>query len=126
MRLFQPRTGKIFEKFAVKTYKLEKGDNLTRGQILREIEILRLLNFCENVVSLECVYETPTFMHLVLKFDMYNSLRELIAKEQNILESEIRYIMEQLLLTVDLLHRQGIVHRDIKPDIIMILDREDL
>ena len=34
--------------------------------------------------------------------------------------------MEQLLLTVDLLHRQNILHRDIKPDNILILDKREI
>lgn len=34
--------------------------------------------------------------------------------------------MTQLLLAVDLMHRQNIIHRDLKPENILILDKEDL
>jgi len=41
-------------------------------------------------------------------------------------EDEIRNIMAQLLLAIDLMHRKGIVHRDIKPDNILITDIKDM
>lgn len=34
--------------------------------------------------------------------------------------------MAQLLLTMDLMHRNGIIHRDLKPDNILILDRKEM
>jgi serine/threonine protein kinase len=41
-------------------------------------------------------------------------------------EDEIRNIMAQLLHAIDLMHRKGIVHRDIKPDNILITDIKDM
>ncbi len=45
---------------------------------------------------------------------------------QRFSEEDIRTIMAQLILAVDLMHRKGIIHRDMKPDNILILDRVNL
>jgi serine/threonine protein kinase len=47
-------------------------------------------------------------------------------KGRKFTEDEIRSIMAQLLLAIDLTHRKGIVHRDIKPDNILITDIKDM
>ena len=46
-------------------------------------------------------------------------------KRSSFQEDEVRTMMAQLLLAIDLMHRKGIVHRDIKPDNILLLDYND-
>jgi serine/threonine protein kinase len=43
-----------------------------------------------------------------------------ILKNQSLSEGQVRLIMEQLLLTIDFIHKKGVVHRDIKLDNILI------
>ena len=62
-----------------------------------------------------------------MKFAQYGSLKDYIKyKEREITESQIRTVMEQLLLAVDLMHRKKIIHRDLKPDNILITDEDAL
>lgn len=53
-------------------------------------------------------------------------LRLLIKKKIGLNEAEARTIMIQLLLSVDFMHRKGIVHRDLKLENILLLDNESL
>ena len=57
-----------------------------------------------------------------MKFAKYGSILKHLQNKQRFVESEIRRIMGQLLLAIDLMHRKNIIHRDIKPDNILVLD----
>lgn len=95
--------------------------------IQREIEFLREMAFCENVISLEQVIINEEGVHLVLRFAQHGSLLRHILEHQGEMEEErIRKVMMQLLLTADMMHRKGIYHRDLKPENILILDKSDL
>ena len=61
-----------------------------------------------------------------MKFAKYGSILKLIHKREHLCEEELRTIMAQLILAVDLMHRKNIIHRDIKPDNILVMDREKL
>ena len=43
---------------------LEKEEG--RLDLLKEIVLLRNLALCENIIHLECVYETKNYVHLVM------------------------------------------------------------
>ena len=130
---------KIHSFKAVKTFKLtalslqpidegqRKKEAHIRKCIQREIEFLREMTFCENVITLEEVLTNEEGIHLVLRFAQHGSLLRHILEHQGGMEEErIRKVMMQLLLTADMLHRKGIYHRDLKPENILILDKSDL
>ena len=49
-----------------------------------------------------------------------------VELQKKFTEEQIRIIMEQLILAIDLMHRKNIIHRDIKPDNILIEDKGNL
>ncbi len=58
-----------------------------------------------------------------MKFAKYGTILKHLQKKERFKEEEIRTIMAQLILAIDLMHRRNIIHRDIKPDNILLTDR---
>lgn len=61
-----------------------------------------------------------------MNYAKHGPLIEHLYNNKLLVENDIRVVMEQLLLAVDLMHKKGILHRDIKPDNILILDNDNL
>lgn len=47
-------------------------------------------------------------------------MRALITRKGRLQEDEVRIYLAEMILAVEELHRNGIIHRDIKPDNILI------
>ena len=63
---------------------------------------------------------------MVMKYAKFGSISSFIKSRDRFTEEEIRTIMAQVILAVDLMHRNGIIHRDIKPDNILMVDKNEL
>jgi serine/threonine protein kinase len=61
-----------------------------------------------------------------MKFAKYGSILKHLQSKAKFSEEQIRTVMAQLLLAVDLMHRKNIIHRDIKPDNILLMDKNNL
>ncbi|MEJ5296630.1 MAG: serine/threonine-protein kinase [Armatimonadota bacterium] len=62
--------------------------------------------------------------YLVMELCEGTTLRDVLSFEHHLPEQRVRRIAEQLLSALELAHARGIVHRDIKPDNI-VLSRDD-
>jgi serine/threonine protein kinase len=91
---------------------------------MREISLLRQLVNHEQFVRLLDILEDdqgPTKnIHCIFEFCEKVLANELNKRDRALTEDKARRIIKDLLIAVDVLHGKMIMHRDIKPDNILI------
>ena len=75
-----------------------------------------------NIVTIHSYGETDEFQYICMEFIVGKTLAEIIAEQKILQIDEATFIIEQILLALDVANQQQIVHRDIKPTNIMILN----
>ena len=77
-----------------------------------------------NIVQVHDFGQDRTFLYIVMKFipgdNLEKMLRDMRSQQKWILLSEACELIRQISHALDYAHRQGILHRDIKPGNIMI------
>merc|ERR1719311_292394 len=74
----------------------------------------------ENVVRIMDCFEDSQYFYTLLEAcdggDLFDFFRMLMSDdmETEALEKEVRTVMGELLLSLDHLHKQGLVHKDVK------------
>ncbi len=66
------------------------------------------------------IYEDKEFIALVLEYQPEGSLMDILLKDKKFTEVEVRVIMEQCLLALDFMEKKKVLHRDIKPDNVLV------
>ncbi|OAY28092.1 phosphoenolpyruvate carboxylase kinase 1 [Manihot esculenta] len=116
------------DSFAVKSIdkSLTSGDSLDAQCLLMEPKILHLLSPHPHVIQLYDVYEDDTHLHMVLDLCSGQDLHDLIIANGVIPEAEARFLFIQLMSAISHCHKYGVVHRDIKPDNILLDSRNSV
>lgn len=109
------------EQCAVKF--MELGTQLQRV-VVRELLNHRMCALHPHIVQLKEVFLTPNHLAISMEYAAGGDLSEYVQAHRlhgmGILESDARWVFQQLLVAVDYCHRLGIANRDIKLDNILL------
>ncbi|XP_071971159.1 death-associated protein kinase 2-like isoform X2 [Engystomops pustulosus] len=117
-------TGTFYAGKFIKTRKC-KGSRLglDRDQVEREVFILQQLEH-PNVMRLHDVFACKAEMVLILELIRGGELFDFIAEKEALSEEDAIVFLEQILKGVAYMHSKNIAHFDLKPENIMLLEKD--
>ena len=101
--------------------KMRKEDMISKNQLMHvrtEKEILTADN--PWIVKLKYSFQDDYFLYLVMDFLPGGDLMNLLMKKDILTEDEARFYTAEMILAVDSVHKLNCIHRDLKPDNILI------
>ena len=101
--------------------KMKKEDMLNKNQLMHvrtEKEILK--NDNPWIVKLKYSFQDDYFLYLVMDFLPGGDLMNLLMKKDILTEEEARFYTAEMILAVESVHKLNCIHRDLKPDNILI------
>ncbi|KAG8576383.1 hypothetical protein GDO81_009839 [Engystomops pustulosus] len=110
-------------KFIKKRQSRASRRGVTREEIEREVNILQDIQH-PNIITLQDVYENKTDVVLILELVSGGELFDFLAQKESLSEEEATRFIKQILEGVNYLHTRKIAHFDLKPENIMLLDKE--
>ncbi|XP_056128932.1 NUAK family SNF1-like kinase 2 [Lampris incognitus] len=105
---------------AIKSIRKEKiKDEQDLVHIRREIEIMSSLSH-PHIITIYEVFENKDKIVIVMEYARRGDLYDYICEKQRISEQEARGFFRQIVSAVHYCHRNGIVHRDLKLENILL------
>jgi len=108
---------------ALKVLRPDIAAMLGTERFLNEIKINARLDH-PHILTLIDSGEADGFLYYVMPFVRGESLRERLKRERELVPDEALEITRQITSALEYAHRQGIVHRDIKPQNILLHEGE--
>jgi len=108
-------------EYAAKIIEKRPG-SFNRSKVLKEIEIYHLCRGQRNIIQLIEFFEEADYFYLVFEKISGGPLLKHIQQRVCFTEAEASLIIKDLAEAVRHLHRQGVAHRDIKPDNVLCVN----
>ncbi|GAQ90246.1 hypothetical protein KFL_006180030 [Klebsormidium nitens] len=116
----EKNTGNIY---AMK--KLKKSEMLRRGQVEHVRAERNLLAEVDShcIVKLYCSFQDEEYLYLIMEYLPGGDMMTLLMRKDTLSEDEARFYVAQTVLAIESIHKANYIHRDIKPDN-LLLDRD--
>jgi len=78
--------------------------------------------YCQhkNIVRLECTFQDENTLYFLMEFADKGPLTKLLKVAKHLPIETSRYIIAEIILALEHLHKEDISHRDLKPDNILL------
>jgi len=116
---------KLHRRVAVKVLKPDLAAALGPERFLQEVEIAAKLHH-PHILPLHDSGEADGFLYYVMPYEEGQSLREKLAREGELPVSDAVRILRDVVDALAHAHSHNVVHRDIKPDNVMLSGRHAL
>jgi serine/threonine-protein kinase len=118
--VFLARDIALHRLVAIKVLRQEfAGSEDHRERFRREARMTARLSHA-NIVPVHTFGEVDQFTYIVMKYVHGESLAERLRVERALPTEEVRSILHDLALALDYAHREGVVHRDLKAENILL------
>ncbi len=78
----------------------------------------------KNIIKMYCSYQYKDYLYNVMDYAEGGELTQLINSDIEIPENKIKDIFKQIIEGVRFIHSKNVIHRDLKPNNILFLDKE--
>lgn len=114
-------------RFAVK---IIKKSNIKTSKdvetVKKEVNFMKKLNGHPNILSMHDVLEDPEKLYLVLELAAGGDLFDKIVAMGGFDEATARLFFQQILSGLEYCHAKGIIHRDMKPENLLLAENDVL
>ena len=102
--------------------KMKKSDMIDKQQIVHVKAEKDILATAINpwIVDLHCSFKDNRYLYLVMEYLAGGDLMTLLMKKEILSEEDSKFYMAEMVLAVESVHKMNYIHRDLKPDNILI------
>ena len=102
-----------------KMYKVEIIDKKSEKDVLIELSLLSRINH-PFIVNIHFAFQDNDYLYLIADHFPQGDLRYQLIHNKYYSEMQVKFIISNVLLSLEYIHSNNIIHRDIKPENILI------